>query len=280
LEGSAAEWGESQYENRQNYARAVALDRVGGASYYGASAMFPVGYGGSSFFTPQHIAPPTIFPTVRVSAPQGSEEPSNPADTGYPAVPPQAEDVVIDPEANPTTTVFEQGALILDFPNPYQNTAPTDWDAVYDEYVILNAPTAPRPSVPTEVTEVFHGSIDWGDVLGNIGGSIVGGLFDPLGLQQPTQNFISNLVTPTAAIPAAVAGPSVPTGGAQVPAAACGGGPRYGKICLATGVVTPLKHRRRRRLLTASDINDLAALKALVGNSAGMQAAVVKAVRR
>ncbi len=280
MEGTAAEWGRLEYENEQNYRAAVAFDQVGGWASGNLSSFFSVGSPYDEFYTPVHISAPTIFPTVRVQAPQSAEIPSNPTDTGYPAVPPQAEDVVIDPEASPTTTVFEQGPLIPQFPNPYQNTAPTDWDAVYDAYVILNAPTPPVVAPIPEVAEVFHGSIDWGDVLGSIGGSIAGGLLDPLGLQGPTQNFISNLVTPTAAVPAAVAGPSVQPGGAGVAAAACGGGPRYGKICLATGVVTPLKHRRRRRLLTASDINDLAALKALVGNSAGMQAAVVKAVRR
>lgn len=48
-----------------------------------------------------------------------------------------------------------------------------------------------------------------------------------------------------------------------------------------TGEVKPCaKRRRRRRLLTASDLSDLASLKAIVGGGAAMNAAVVKAVRR
>lgn len=46
-----------------------------------------------------------------------------------------------------------------------------------------------------------------------------------------------------------------------------------------TGKITPCRRRRRRRLLTASDINDLAALKAIVGGGQAMNLAVAKAVR-
>lgn len=252
----------------------------GSAGFGGFWPSISVGRGGYVPPIISYYAPPTaipdIYPTVTVGPTSSGDSADNVDDPISPAQAP----TVIDPGANPTATVFEQGGLIDEFPNPFQNTAPTDWDAVYDQYVILNAPSAPDIPVPEVVIGEAPVAIDWGEVLGNIGGSIVGGLFDPLGLRQPTQNFIQGAMSPVPT--AAVATAPVPPGGVAMAAnGTCGpGGPRYGKICLATGVVTPLKQRRRRRLLTASDINDLAALKALVGNSAGMQAAVVKAVRR
>ena len=48
-----------------------------------------------------------------------------------------------------------------------------------------------------------------------------------------------------------------------------------------TGKVTKCKRRRRRRLLTPTDLSDLAALQALVGKgSTALNMAVAKAVRR
>lgn len=48
-----------------------------------------------------------------------------------------------------------------------------------------------------------------------------------------------------------------------------------------TGQVTACRRRRRRRLVTPTDISDLAALQALVGKgSSAMNLAVAKAVRR
>lgn len=48
-----------------------------------------------------------------------------------------------------------------------------------------------------------------------------------------------------------------------------------------TGQVTKCKRRRRRRLLTPTDLSDLAALQALVGKgSTALNMAVAKAVRR
>ena len=55
-----------------------------------------------------------------------------------------------------------------------------------------------------------------------------------------------------------------------------------GKVTVdtATGKVTPCRRRRRRRLLTPTDLNDLAALKTIVGGGQSMNFAVMKAVRR
>lgn len=63
-----------------------------------------------------------------------------------------------------------------------------------------------------------------------------------------------------------------------------GGGPNPipSKITIdtATGKVTACRRRRRRRLLTPTDLNDLAALKTIVGGGQAMSFAVMKAVRR
>lgn len=208
---------------------------------------------------PRPRAAPPIFPTVRVlgDTPGTAEEDSS--TPGPETLPP----VVVDPEQGQQTTVFE------DVPGGIYETnrAPTDWDAVYEQYVILNAP---------EQDVAFHGSIDWGEAVG----TILGGVLDPFG--------IGNVARQALAGPTTVTG--VPSLGQQValqPAVrtvmAGNGcpplGPKYAKICLATNEITPLRRRRRRRLLTSSDIKDLAALKAIVGGAA-LQGAVVQAIRR
>lgn len=53
------------------------------------------------------------------------------------------------------------------------------------------------------------------------------------------------------------------------------------RINPATGAVEKCRRRRRRRLLTPTDLSDLAALQALVGKgSSALNMAVAKAVRR
>lgn len=223
---------------------------------------FPVG----SIQSPR--PPPLIFPTVRVlptPTPTGDGDSATPGD-------PKVSDAsteVIDPGFEPTTTVYETAPGGI-----YEtNRAPTDWERVYDEYVILNAPEALEEDVP------FHGAIDWGEIAG----TVVGGLLDPFGAGAATTAFFN----PPGVVPSATApppGPPVGVGITGVTGMAANGacpptGPKYGKICLATGVITPLRRRRRRRLLTSSDIKDLSALKSIVGGAA-LQGAVVQAVRR
>lgn len=65
-----------------------------------------------------------------------------------------------------------------------------------------------------------------------------------------------------------------PQGGSVAP------GPAKVVVDTRTGAVTKCNRRRRRRLLTSTDINDLAALKAIVGGGQAMNLAVAKAVRR
>jgi hypothetical protein len=63
-----------------------------------------------------------------------------------------------------------------------------------------------------------------------------------------------------------------------------GTGPTQGSgkvtVDTKTGKVTKCGRRRRRRLLTPTDLNDLAALKTIVGGGQAMNFAVMKAVRR
>lgn len=205
--------------------------------------------------------PQTFFelPPILYGPPVGGEGNGDSATPGPDAVSP----VVVDPGQGTQTTVFEDAPGGI-----YQtNRAPTDWDRVYREYVVLNAPEAD--------VGLFEG-VDWGSVAG----TIVGGLFDPFGAGAAVQTAFAppQVVGGLQTVPQMGGPPGVqamtPTSGGCPPV-----GPKYAKICLATREITPLRRRRRRRLLTSSDIKDLAALKAIVGGAA-LQGAVVQAIRR
>jgi len=201
--------------------------------------------------------PPVLYGSAGPSADTG-----DPEAPGAEALPP----IVVDPEQGTQTTVFEGAAP----PYVAVRTRETDWDWVYDRYVVLNAPEAPETDVP------FHSGIDWGTVAA----TVVGGLFDPFGAGAAVQTAFSppGVVASAQTVPMMGGPPGVqamtPTGAGCPPL-----GPKYAKICLATREITPLRRRRRRRLLTSSDIKDLAALKAIVGGAA-LQGAVVQAIRR
>jgi len=202
------------------------------------------------------------LPPVLYGPSTGGEDTGDSATPGAEALP----SGVVDPEQGATTTVYESAPGGI-----YQtNRLPTDWDRVYNEYVILNAP----PILP-EIGELEM-PIDWGEFVGGV----IGGLWDPLGIANPVGAAINQLTGgPTTVTGVTSLGQQ--TAGANVmPVAGCPPvGPKYAKICLATNVITPLRRRRRRRLLTSSDIKDLAALKAIVGGAA-LQGAVVQAIRR
>ncbi len=212
------------------------------------------------------IFKPWRDPPARSSVPNlGFPAPATPPNvTDIAVVGPQAlpHQVVPDPAYRPLETVSEgDGEPWVD------RTRPTDWDYVYEQYVILNAP---------EADVGLFDAVDWGQVAG----TIVGGLFDPFGAGAATQAAFA----PPGVVPSMQAVPQMggPPGGAITMATGTGCppvGPKYAKICLATREITPLRHRRRRRLLTSSDIKDLAALKAIVGGAA-LQGAVVQAIRR
>jgi len=198
----------------------TALEPIGGGfgstsinwgAYVAPGNPFTVG----SFFSPVvepsiAIAAPPSLPTVRVVPPATPENGSPGTFVGDPAV------QVIDPEFEPQTTVFESK------PSPYfaERTRGTDWDAMYEQWVILNAPVvfsdpsvlippvpppvvvAPAPPpvpvviAPTTTTEddvAFHGSIDWGSAVG----TIIGGILDPVGIGAAATSFFQPGTTVT-----------------------------------------------------------------------------------
>lgn len=185
--------------------------------------------------------PPEIFPTVRVIPPEPATDYSDPAVAGDEAV--QTVEV-IDPSTGQKTTVFEDAPGGI-----YQtNRAPTDWARVYEEYVVLNAPQAPEEAV-----------IDWG----KIAGTIIGGYLDPFGTGAATTDFFG-MAQPMAALPGPVSR----------------AGPQAMKIDPKTGQLKPVcKRRRRRRLLTDGDFNDLMRISTLP-NKDIVKIALAKAVGR
>lgn len=239
-----------------------------GTGYFPPEFRLPVAQ--PLFQPPIGIPAPPIFPTVRVTpraAPTGDSADEADEDSALPE-----DEEVIDPFFRPVWTVYE-GEQRAPAGIYETNRAPTDWDAVYDAYVILN-----EPEVEADVP--FHSTIvDWG-------ATILGGVLDPVGIGEairtaymPANQTLGVTGLPSLGQQTTLAGPPV----IGAPVVSNGGcpphGPKYAKICLATNVITPLRRRRRRRLLTSSDIKDLSALKSIVGGAA-LQAAVVQAVRR
>ncbi len=188
--------------------------------------------------------PTVTIPDVRVQPAVTQTLPGDPAVVGPQEIP---SSVVIDPDYRPQATVFEG-----EVEEPWvDRTRTTDWDYVYEQYVILNAPE-PAP----EVQEVLHGSIDWGSVVG----TIVGGAADPFGAGRYAASLFNQPQAALPGVPAVVAAPP----GVRID-------PRTGKpVC---------KRRRRRRLLTDGDFNDLMRISTLP-NKDIVKIALAKAVGR
>lgn len=169
--------------------------------------------------------------------------------------------ILIDPEERLDYTVYENAPGGI-----YEvERQPTDWDWYYQEYVKLNPPEEEEEVIWDDIGSLFQTGVD-----------LYGQLNPPqvqLAQSYPNMAQLAAASAPAAALPSGVAmtgnGPACPPTG-----------PRYAKVCLATGAVTPLRRRRRRRLLTSGDLSDLAAAKAIIGGGAGLNALVVKAVRR
>ncbi len=200
------------------------------------------------------------------------------AETGDSADEVAGDSALPDPETRPSVFESDPFPTVPAGPVFAERTRETDWDWVYDRYVVLN-----EPEIEVDVP-VHQEIIDWGvDIISGV----AGGILDPVGIGAAIQTRFapSWLTTPgVTGIPslgqqATLATPTPVTAGATMEHGCPPYGPKYGKICLATGVVTPLRRRRRRRLLTSSDIKDLSALKSIVGGAA-LQAAVTQAVRR
>ncbi len=207
----------------------------------------PFPMGGSIYPVLRDRSKPTTVtvPDVRV---QPALPEAVPSDTPVAGVETLPASVVIDPDFRPQATVFEDAPGGI-----YEtNRAPTDWGAVYDAYVILNAPE-PAP----EVQEVIHGSIDWGSVVG----TIIGGAADPFGAGRYAAGLFNQPTTALPGVPAVVATAAAPV---RID-------PRTGRpVC---------KRRRRRRLLTDGDFNDLMRISTLP-NKDIVKIALAKAVGR
>jgi len=208
---------------------------------------------------PARVSVPFV-PAFVATTPEGDGDSATPGDS---EVPESSSAEVIDPAYRPTYTTQENEAYFEPGNEWFGRTADTDWGRVYDQWVVLNQPE-PEEEVAIDWGDFFQEATTLGQLgtaVGWWGGNTAVGALGPTGASAP----------PTV--------PPRPPGGG-VMAAGCGPtGPKYGKICLATGEVTPLRRRRRRRLLTSSDIKDLSALKSIVGGAA-LQGAVVQAVRR
>ncbi len=159
--------------------------------------------------------------------------------------------VVISPTASPKKTVFEQPERVLrPTVEPVVEWIPqhrdTNWDEVYKQYVELNVPRSEEVAV------------DWGDIAGQVIGGAIGGLFDPFGMGSAAQQFVSG---PPSTVDYGVATQ-----------------PRKVTVDTVTGQVTPCRRRRRRKLLTNGDFNDLLRISTLP-NTANVRVAIAKAIR-
>jgi hypothetical protein len=201
------------------------------------------------------LGAPEIFPTVAIVPSPRAVTVEHPEPLRDTAVVYEGE--VIEPREAVQETVFEGGYGLP------QSVVPVPRYRVPPRSVLDPIP------IPVDTTVVYSSgegpvpAFDWGDFAGNVLGGIAGGIFDPVGLGSGVRGL--------------VAGPASMPGAYSTPAA---GQPRTVTVDTVTGRVTPCRRRRRRRLLTSSDLSDLAALKSIIGGGAGLNSAVVKAVRR
>lgn len=136
-----------------------------------------------------------------------------------------------------------------------QNPQPeTDWDQVYIDYQILNE----SPSVQTDEYEREDMAIDWGGLF-NIGVDYLQGQTGGTGYSPAPNQFVQ------------------PTPGINYPVATAQ--PRTVTIDTVTGKVTACKRRRRRRLLTEGDFNDLMRISTLP-NKETVKIALAKSIGR
>jgi hypothetical protein len=143
--------------------------------------------------------------------------------------------------------VWGQGSRPNDFPEDTTTVGDTAVPASANGPGILD-------QSPTNGDEQMA-AFDWGDILGNTALDIGRELLGNSGL---INNF---------------SGGQVPVGGVGLPAEVV--------VNTRTGETKRCPRRRRRRLLTPTDLSDLAALQALVGKgSSALNMAVAKAVRR
>jgi hypothetical protein len=189
------------------------------------------------------------LPAVRALPSIFEEDESDPEADEYDAL---SEWPVISPGYRPYSTVYEIPPERVPEGIYETNRAETDWERVYDEYVVLNAPVAPQEE------PVLHGSIDWGNVVG----TIVGGAADPFGAGRYAASLFDNPIPPVNPLVAPAVARAA--NGTRID-------PRTGRpVC---------RRRRRRRLLTDGDFNDLMRISTLP-NKDIVKIALAKAVGR
>lgn len=105
--------------------------------------------------------------------------------------------------------------------------------------------------------------IDWGEIAGSVLGGIAGGLFDPVGLGSGVRGLVAGPASTVTGVPSL---------GQQVQ-------PRTVTVDTVTGKVTVCRRRRRRRLLTETDFNDLMRI-ATLPNKDTVKIALAKAIGR
>ena len=151
------------------------------------------------------------------------------------------------------TTAPPEGSIYEDW-----DTEPTDWDQVYADFVDLNRGeiTTPDPYEPDRQQPISIG-VDMPDIW-DIGRGLID-IFD--------DDAIPGTVQPHTFAPG-------------VPASAGGTMPQTVTVNTRTGAVTPgCKRRRRRRLLTESDFNDLMRISTLP-NKENVRISLAKAIGR
>jgi uncharacterized protein YcfJ len=182
-----------------------------------------------------------------------------------PAVPPPAQSpaYVIDPDFRPEFIYAEEDsppepggvqwspmAAVPDFvPFPRRRSVlDTPEQNAYDVFV----ESANQENQPM--------AIDWGDVAGNVLGTIAGGLFDPFGMESGVRSLVAG--------------------------ATSGGAPNYSTLTAPTkvtvdtrtGKITACRRRRRRAIITQGDLNRLFQIATLPNNQ-NVRIALAKAVR-
>ncbi len=165
---------------------------------------------------------------------------------------------VIDPDFNPTGTEAETSAG-----HPVEEVPVSFWEDVGDVFTT---------TLPGAINAYGTGQGWWGT---------------PAQAPSAVYSPVATLTTPgfpsgpgAAAYTATPSSNVVPIVQDQALCAVPAAQPRYLRYNCQTGQFSKVPRRRRRRLLTSSDLKDLAALKAIVGGGAKMDGAIVQAIRR
>jgi len=191
----------------------------------------------------------------------------------------------------------------------FEEPAPTDWSRVvfddppppivYADVPVISPDTSPtgttgETSSSDTVEEEEPVSI-WGDIADTVGGwigDVATGYIESGAIWQPTPSQPSYATPQPVPYPTSWSGAdwlgtpatAQPTGGSAVPQMDPGNCPppnaRYLRYNCQTGALSKIPRKRRKKLFSASDLKDIAALKTLIGGGAALNGVVVAAIRR